>query len=117
MVYLTIYYTIHFIGKNLSGDDLKSYQATIQRVATYTDRIPISFILGFFVSNVMTRWWDQYMAIPWPYSMAVYVSSTIQGYDEIGRAMRRTIMRYVCEFCKNAGDIKAEHKFSFQACR
>lgn len=42
------------------------------------------------------RWWDQFQSIPWPYGIAVYVSSTIQGYDEVGRAMRRTIMRYVC---------------------
>lgn len=36
------------------------------------------------------------MNIPWPYSIATYVSSTVHGYDEAGRAMRRTIMRYVC---------------------
>lgn len=35
------------------------------------------------------------MTIPWPYSISVYVSSTLQGYDEVGRAMRRTILRYV----------------------
>jgi bestrophin, other len=44
----------------------------------------------------MTRWWNQYLTIPWPYAIAVYVSSTIQGYDEVGRAIRRTIMRYTC---------------------
>lgn len=56
------------------------------------------FVLGFFVTNVLVRWWDQYQTIPWPYSIAVFVSSNIEGFDEIGRAMRRTIMRYVCEF-------------------
>ncbi|CAO1430073.1 unnamed protein product [Diamesa tonsa] len=44
----------------------------------------------------MTRWWAQYSSIPWPTSIAVYVSSTLHGHDEVGRAMRRTIMRYVC---------------------
>lgn len=43
----------------------------------------------------MTRWWNQYMAIPWPDSIAVFVSATIHGNDERGRLMRRTIVRYV----------------------
>lgn len=44
----------------------------------------------------MGRWFTQYSTIPWPTGIAVYVSSTIHGYDEVGRAMRRTIMRYTC---------------------
>lgn len=36
------------------------------------------------------------MAIPWPDSIAVFVSATIHGNDERGRLMRRTIVRYVC---------------------
>lgn len=62
----------------------------------YTKYVPLSLFLGFFVTNVMVRWWDQFMNIPWPYSIGTYVSSTIHGYDEVGRAMRRTIMRYTC---------------------
>lgn len=62
----------------------------------YSDLIPVSFVLGFYVSIVMTRWWNQYMAIPWPDSIAVFVSATIHGNDERGRLMRRTIVRYVC---------------------
>ncbi|KAL1489688.1 hypothetical protein ABEB36_013629 [Hypothenemus hampei] len=44
----------------------------------------------------MTRWWNQYTAIPFPDPLAVFVSATIHGQDERGRVMRRTIMRYVC---------------------
>ncbi|PSN36817.1 hypothetical protein C0J52_18103 [Blattella germanica] len=44
----------------------------------------------------MQRWWNQYVSIPWPDSIAVFVSSNIHGQDERGRVMRRTIMRYVC---------------------
>lgn len=35
------------------------------------------------------------MCIPWPHTISVYVSSTLHGYDEVGRAMRRMILRYV----------------------
>lgn len=44
----------------------------------------------------MQRWWNQYVSIPWPDPIAVFVSSNIHGQDERGRVMRRTIMRYVC---------------------
>lgn len=44
----------------------------------------------------MTRWWNQYISIPWPDPIAVFVSAHVHGQDERGRVMRRTIMRYVC---------------------
>ena len=28
--------------------------------------IPLSFVLGFYVTFVAQRWWQQYTAIPWP---------------------------------------------------
>ncbi|EDW26215.1 GL25692 [Drosophila persimilis] len=58
--------------------------------------LPLSFVLGFYVSIVMGRWWQQYTTIPWPDSIAILVSSSIQGFDDRARAMRRTILRYVC---------------------
>lgn len=61
-----------------------------------TSLIPLMFVLGFYVSVVVKRWWEQYQTLPWPDSTAVYVSSLIRGQDENGRKMRRTIMRYVC---------------------
>jgi hypothetical protein len=46
---------------------------------SYSDLIPLSFVLGFYVSIVMQRWWNQYVSIPWPDSIAVFVSSNIHG--------------------------------------
>jgi hypothetical protein len=28
--------------------------------------IPLTFILGFYVSFVIGRWWNWFMALPWP---------------------------------------------------
>lgn len=99
LIYLALYYTIFFIGTyRMDEVEHTKFKALVTYFKRYSDAVPLSFVLGFFVTNVMTRWWDQFKAIPWPYTMAVYVSSNITGYDEVGRAMRRTIMRYVCEF-------------------
>lgn len=41
-----------------------------EQVVIYCDTliklIPLSFVLGFYVSYVAQRWWKQYTAIPWP---------------------------------------------------
>lgn len=99
LIYLAAYYLLHIVYLfGLNKSDRKVFESLVAYSARYGSYIPLSFVLGFFVSTVMSRWWNQYQSIPWPTSTAVYVSSTIHGYDEVGRAMRRTIMRYVCEF-------------------
>lgn len=45
----------------------------------YGSLIPLSFVLGFYVSVVMARWWNQYVSIPFPDSLAVFVSATVHG--------------------------------------
>ena len=32
----------------------------------YNNLIPIGFVLGFYVTLVVSRWWEQFNKIPWP---------------------------------------------------
>jgi hypothetical protein len=43
----------------------------------------------------MKRWFSQVSMLPSPTRIAVFVTSTLHGNDEVARVMRRTIMRYV----------------------
>ncbi|KAK2581959.1 hypothetical protein KPH14_002400 [Odynerus spinipes] len=96
-LFLFIYYALSGIYRLILDDEQKKiFEAVVAYCNEYSDLIPLSFVLGFYVSIVMTRWWNQYMVIPWPDSIAVFVSATIHGNDERGRLMRRTIVRYVC---------------------
>ncbi len=49
---------------------LSSVHRLFEKVVAYFDAflnlIPLSFVLGFYVSYVATRWWQQFLAIPWP---------------------------------------------------
>jgi predicted membrane chloride channel (bestrophin family) len=97
IVFLLIYYTLNLIYRFvLNQNGREWFEHTVKYCNASTNYIPISFVLGFYVAIVMTRWWNQYCSIPFPDPIAVYVSATIHGQDECGRMMRRTIMRYVC---------------------
>ncbi|XP_044748384.1 bestrophin-4 isoform X2 [Coccinella septempunctata] len=97
IVYLSIYYSLNFMYRFCLDDvGQELFQDIVQYCKNYIDLIPLSFVLGFYVSIVMTRWWGQYTTIPFPDNLAVFVSTTVHGQDERGRVMRRTIMRYVC---------------------
>ena len=42
------------------------YEKVVIVCSAFVDMIPLSFILGFYVSFTAQRWWHQYTAIPWP---------------------------------------------------
>jgi hypothetical protein len=116
-VFLSIFYALQVLYYFVCNAEYQKYFEALVEIATKdADRIPVSFLLGFFVSNgescvvfissdtdilffiptsVMARWWSQFEAIPSPSKIAVLVTTTIHGNDEVGRVMRRTIMRYV----------------------
>ncbi|KAF3687246.1 Bestrophin-1 TU15B Vitelliform macular dystrophy protein 2 [Channa argus] len=60
----------------------------------YASLIPMSFVLGFYVTLVVNRWWNQYTSIPLPDRLMCVLSGGLQGSDERGRLLRRTMMRY-----------------------
>ncbi|XP_053544289.1 bestrophin-3 isoform X2 [Ictalurus punctatus] len=61
----------------------------------YAEQIPVTFVLGFYVTLVVNRWWNQFQNLPWPDRLMFLISSYVQGQDEQGRLLRRTLMRYV----------------------
>lgn len=54
----------------------------------------MSFVMGFYVSLVVKRWWEQYKLLPWPDTLALFLNAGIPGGDERQRLMRRNIVRY-----------------------
>ena len=68
---MVIFFFTFFYFRHLF-ESLKAY-CSIQMSS-----IPMTFVLGFYVSLIVTRWWDQYNLLPWPDSLAIYI-----GEDEI----------------------------------
>ncbi|XP_058495517.1 bestrophin-4 [Solea solea] len=75
-------------------------QDLFERIALYCDQftnsnfIPVTFVLGFYVSLAFNRWWGQYTSFPLPDNLMMVVSGNVHGADERGRLLRRTLMRY-----------------------
>lgn len=38
------------------------FEDIVKYCSTYSNLIPLSFVLGFYVTIVMTRWWNQYVS-------------------------------------------------------
>jgi hypothetical protein len=57
--------------------------SVFEKVRTYfgaqSESIPMSFVLGFYVSLVVKRWWEQYKLLPWPDTLALFISAAIPG--------------------------------------
>ncbi|XP_060744493.1 bestrophin-4 [Tachysurus vachellii] len=73
-------------------------QELFERAARHCNKfaklIPMSFVLGFYISTAFQRWWGQYTSFPLPDNLMMVVSGNVHGVDEHGRMMRRTLMRY-----------------------
>jgi len=39
--------------------------------------LPLTFLLGFYVSLVVKRWWEQYVKLPWPDDVASYLKIAV----------------------------------------
>ena len=45
----------------------------------FSNFIPITFLTGFYVSQVVARWWSEFMTLPWPEKIAYRLVSFIPG--------------------------------------
>lgn len=82
-----------FRSNNINGR-CRVFEEIAVYCETYSNFIPVAFILGFYVTLVVSRYWEQLNLLPWPHRLATFTSSLVQGNDNRGRLLRRTILRY-----------------------
>ncbi|TRY79483.1 hypothetical protein TCAL_13651 [Tigriopus californicus] len=96
LIYVVLYSLLSITYRFLLPDDLKVVFENISLYCSnFADLIPVTFVLGFYVSLVIQRWWSQFEYLPWPDSASVWIATCIHGHDDRGRLMRRTIVRYL----------------------
>ncbi|XP_071279543.1 bestrophin-3 [Agelaius tricolor] len=96
LVFATLYTAISVLYRFfLTGSQKRFFEKLSIYCDKYAEQIPVTFVLGFYVTLVVNRWWNQFVNLPWPDRLMLLISSCVQGRDEYGRLLRRTLMRYV----------------------
>eukprot|EP00095_Tigriopus_kingsejongensis_P011900 snap_masked-scaffold111_size354240-processed-gene-1.2 protein:Tk11900 transcript:snap_masked-scaffold111_size354240-processed-gene-1.2-mRNA-1 annotation:"PREDICTED: uncharacterized protein LOC408898" len=97
IVYLVIFYAINFLYRFLLNEAQREEFAQVvqyfQSNINYFGR-DLTFLLGFYVSMVAKRWWDQYRLLPWPDDIAMGLTAYVIPNDEESEKLRKTIVRY-----------------------
>lgn len=96
LVYVILYFSISFLYRfGLDEESRRTFEKVSLHCNVFRNLIPISFVLGFYVSIVVSRWWGMYLSMPWPDALSILLSTHVQGQDSRARMMRCTIIRYV----------------------
>jgi hypothetical protein len=61
----------------------------------YTKQIPLTFLLGFYITSIVTRWWGQFEQVAWPDDLLSSLCVLMPGADSKSRMRRHTIARYL----------------------
>ena len=80
--FLIIYATLSCLYRNVLLDH-EPWAQYFELLCIYASKcmgmIPITFLTGFYVTQVVTRYWDQFMSLPWPDRIAFKLVSFIPG--------------------------------------
>jgi len=93
---ISLLYRYVLIGEDKAGE----YFEKVVHWFKNSRQMPLTFLLGFYVSLVVKRWWEQYVKLPWPDEVATLLKAGItkdKEDDEEGenQRIRRTVIRYL----------------------
>ncbi|XP_006825644.1 bestrophin-2-like [Saccoglossus kowalevskii] len=97
LIYLLLFYALSLTYRfALTG----AYKAAFELTCSFfkdslLDAIPLSFLMGFYVSLVVSRWWDKYVCIPNTDEICQVFATFIRGSDDVTRMQRRTLVRWI----------------------
>ena len=78
---------------------LFSLDRAFEKVSLYceafTNMVPLTFVLGFYVSIVVARWWEQFMQIPWPDKYVYFSSFSHKNYFFLTRTISFSYTRTI----------------------
>ncbi|KAM7533562.1 hypothetical protein Aperf_G00000124429 [Anoplocephala perfoliata] len=96
-LYLAVYYVLNLTYRfALSEPQKRTFEDVVRYCEKMKGNIPVSFLLGFFVSGVIGRWYKMYMYIPWMNASAYSTLSMINcGDTTVTKEIRLSLMRYM----------------------
>ncbi|EFX64654.1 hypothetical protein DAPPUDRAFT_66073 [Daphnia pulex] len=93
--FLVLFWTVSTIYRQaaLSTEQKELFGKIVRYCDKYLNMVPLSFILGFYVKTVASRWWSQCLALPWPDRLMLAISMYIPGSDKESKMLRKTLVQ------------------------
>ncbi|KAK4311042.1 hypothetical protein Pmani_017422 [Petrolisthes manimaculis] len=96
LVYAVLYASLSCLYRfYLKDDHRKVFEEVVLHSMRYRDLIPVSFILGFYVTLVVGRWWASCHALPDNADVALLLATAMTGKDIRSFELRSRVVRYV----------------------
>uniref|UniRef100_A0A0N5A3W2 Bestrophin homolog n=1 Tax=Parastrongyloides trichosuri TaxID=131310 RepID=A0A0N5A3W2_PARTI len=96
MIWTIIYTILSVIYRVVLSPEQKLIFESVSLICReYGDFIPLTFMLGSFVTTIMTRWTKTFTTIPWSDAFSLYLAAYLEGTDERSVLMRRCVVRQV----------------------
>ena len=96
IVFLVLYAIISAIYRYvLEEDGRKTFELLVVHFDKFSQDLPLTWILGFYVGIVVKRWWEQFKCIPCPDHLAFMLNAAMKKHDDHSKMTRRTIIRYL----------------------
>ena len=115
LVMYCILYAAISVGYRYGLSQDEKMKLNFERMCVYFrrngDYIPLSFILGFYVTQVVTRWWGQFTTLAWPDTLAMNLLSYLPGSGK-PKKIRRLVIRWA-----NLANILALRRMSTEIAR
>ena len=94
-LFMFCYITIAIIySKLLLTEGYETSRKQFELLCIYCSRfrilIPIHFLVGFYVSEVIKRYWDQFLTLPYPDRLALKLVSYVPGKVSLSQCLKIT---------------------------
>uniref|UniRef100_A0A183CDN9 Bestrophin homolog n=1 Tax=Globodera pallida TaxID=36090 RepID=A0A183CDN9_GLOPA len=97
VTWTVLYYCVFVVYRYaLSESGQKAFEEIGKHIDERVSLLPITFMLGFFVTIVFDRWKQIFQNIGFVDSPAFFICTYIRGETPQIKAIRRTIIRYLC---------------------
>ncbi|GFO38843.1 Bestrophin homolog, partial [Plakobranchus ocellatus] len=96
LIFVSLYAAISLTYRlALTPHQKRLFESFVLDLQVASAAIPLSFVLGFYVTFIVQRWWQQFTNVPWPDRTLFIMCTYLQGKDDRARIMRRSVARYM----------------------
>ncbi|PAA93257.1 hypothetical protein BOX15_Mlig028781g1 [Macrostomum lignano] len=98
LLWIGLYTVVNVLYRHaLDPNQQATFVRIVHSVGVWQSNVPVTFLLGFYVSTVVDRWWKAYLDIPTMSTPALRIESAVFNNQDPNKAerIRLTLSRYM----------------------